>query len=142
MSFSGFLIKLGSGNDAYTIPLKYMRAETYQITYSTLDLDSWRDSNGLLNRKALEHHVAKIEFNVPMMNNVQIKPLIDGIRAFYQNTSAPNQKKVSVTFYNPETDSYLTQNMYVPDIQFTIRNVDETNNIINYNETRIAFIGY
>ena len=139
MAFSGFLIKLGSGGSAYTIPLKYMRYETYNVTYSTQDLDSYRDSNGILHRNALTHKVGKVEFNTPMMNNSEVETLMSAIRGKYINST---EKKVSATFYVPELNDYVTQDMYVPDIEFNIRNVDAVNNVVNYNETRIAFIGY
>ena len=135
MAIGNYLIMVGS----YKIPLEYMRQETYQITYSTLDLDSYRDANGVLHRNALSHKVSKIEFNVPMMSMSKLQTLIKNITDNYVNAT---EKKVLVTYYNIETDSYLSQNMYVPDIPFTIRNADLANGIVNMNETRIAFIGY
>ena len=139
MAFSGYLMKVGSGQTEFTIPLSLMRYETYQITWQTLDLDSYRDSDGVLHRNALTHKVGKIEFNTPLITNTDVKTLMDGITGAYVNAT---EKKLLATFYVPETDSYVSQYMYVPDIDFTIRNVDTVNNVINYGETRIAFIGY
>lgn len=139
MAYAGYLIKIGSGNNAYIIPLKYMRYESYQITYYTQDLDSYRDADGILHRNALQHKVGKIEFNTPLMNNTEMETLLSNIRSRYIDA---NEKKILVTFFVPESNLYIAQDMYVPDIVTKIRNVDEAHGIINYQETRIAFIGY
>jgi len=133
MAFSGYLIKV----DNYTVPLSFMKYESYQIGYHSQDLDSYRDANGVLHRNALAHRVGKIEFNVPMMTMDKFQNVWSKVRAKYLNTT---EKCANVTYYIPETDSYETQKMYVPDIEFSIRNID--GNTINLNETRIAFIGY
>ena len=139
MAYYNYLIRIGSGGDAWTIPLKYMRYETYQITWYTQDLDSYRDADGILHRNALEHRVGKIEFTTPLMNNSQMEMLLSAIRSRYIDS---NEKKILVNFYVPELNVYKTQEMYVPDIVTKIRNVDETAGTLNYSETRIAFIGY
>ena len=133
MAFSGYLIKV----DNYTVPLSFMRYESYKIGYHSQDLDSYRDANGVLHRNALAHRVGKIEFNVPMMTMDKFQDVWSKVRAKYLNAT---EKSANVTYYIPETDSYETQKMYVPDIEFSIRNID--GNTINLNETRIAFIGY
>ena len=139
MSFSGYLIKVGGAGNTYTIPLKFMRYETYQVTYNTQDLDSYRDADGVLHRNALTHKVGKIEFNTPTISNSEMETLLSNIRAKFINAQ---EKRILVTFYNPDSDAYITQEMYMPDISFKIRNVDENANTLNYSETRIAFIGY
>ena len=133
MSFSGFLIKAGT----YEIPLSFMRYETYQIGYHGQDLDSYRDANGVLHRNALSHRIGKIEFNTPLMTMAEFQEVWSKVKAKYINAT---EKSISLTFYVPELDDYVTQTMYVPDIEFTIRNID--GNTVNIGETRIAFIAY
>lgn len=134
MAYQGYLLKVGN----YTIPHKMIRAETYQVTKSTLDLDSYRDANGLLHRQALDHSVAKVEFEVPTRKtDKEITPFLQNIQRNYTNAK---EKKAMVTLYIPETDSYITQEMYVPDITFTIFTATETE--VTYNAVRVAFIGY
>lgn len=134
MAYQGYLIKVGN----YTIPTSVMRAETYKALYSTLDLDSTRLADGTLRREVLDHHVGKVEFEtLPLMDNVQMTNLLTGIQNNYTNAL---EKKANVTFYVPETDSYITQEMYVPDITFTMYLADSQK--IQYEQTRIAFIGY
>ena len=133
MAFNGYLIKVGT----YTVPLSFMRYESYNITHSTLDLDSYRNANGVLSRNALAHKVDKIEFNVPMMTMKEFQNVWANVVSHYSNAT---EKKINVNYYVPEIDDYVTADMYVPDIPFSIRNID--GNTINLNETRIAFIGY
>lgn len=133
MAFSGYLLKVGD----YTVPLSFMRYDTYQVGYHGQDLDSYRDANGELHRTALTHRVGKIEFNTPMMTQTQFQSVWANVKAKYTNEV---EKRANVTWYDVENDTYHTQAMYVPDITPQIRNVD--GNTINLNEVRIAFIAY
>lgn len=134
MAYSGFLIKVGD----YTIPHNWIRAETYSVTKNGQDLDSYRDANGVLHREALEHWVAKAEFETPpLKTNTEVAHFMSSISSQYINAV---EKKAIVTLYIPEMDEYVTQEMYVPDIQFPIYLADE--NIVKFNQFRVAFIGY
>lgn len=134
MAYSGFLVKVGD----YTIPHNWIRAETYSITKNGQDLDSYRDANGVLHREALEHWVAKAEFETPpLKTNTEVVQFMSSISSQYISAV---EKKAIVTLYIPEMDEYVTQEMYVPDIQFPIYQVD--GNIVKYNQFRVAFIGY
>lgn len=139
MAFSGYLIKLG-GSSGTELPLKYMAVESYQVTPNQrMDLDSTRDTTGLLHRTALAHTASKIEFNTPYMKNSDIDTMMTMFRTAWTNT---RERKVVLYYYDPETNGYKTGNFYMPDIQFTMYNVDTVNNIIMYEPIRIAFIEY
>lgn len=134
MAYSGYLIKVG----LYTIPLSIIRAETYSPYKSVTDLDSYVDANGVLHRNALEHIAYKIEFEtVPMLTNTQFADLMNNL---YGNMSNTLERKASVTAYIPEIDDYITQDMYMPDIKPVLYYAD--NEKIQYNQIRLAFIGY
>lgn len=134
MAYQGYLLKI----EDKIIPHSYMRAETYKALLSTNDLDSYRDADGELHRNALEHRVGKVEFETPpLMDN---KKMTTFLRMFQDNYLDHKEKCVNATFYVPELDSYLTQKMYVPDINFTLYFADE--NKVQYNQTRIALIAY
>lgn len=134
MAYSGFLLKVGG----YTVPLKYMKAETYQVTKNGQDLDSYRDTNGELHRTALQHFVYKIEFETPaLLTDSEWSSFFGSIQKNYKNTT---EKRASVTAFVPETGEYITQDMYIPDIPMTIYYAD--NSVIKYNPIRLAFIGY
>ena len=138
MAYSGYLIKVGPSNNLYEIPLSIIRAETYTVFKSVTDLDSYVDANGYLHRNALDHIANKVEFEtVPLLTNTQFTNLMSNIQSRMTDSL---ERKVSVTLYIPETDSYVTQDMYMPDIKPTIYYADA--NKIQYNQVRLAFIGY
>lgn len=134
MAYSGYLIKVGS----YEIPHGYIGAETYTVYKNSQDLDSYRDADGKLHRTALEHTPNKVEFEtVNMLTNTEFATLMSNIRKNFTNVT---ERKASVTLYIPESDSYVTQDMYMPDIQPQLYFADK--NVIKYKPIRLAFIGY
>lgn len=138
MAYAGYLIKVGPQNSQYEIPLSILRAETYTVFMSITDLDSYVDANGELHRNALDHKANKVEFEtVPLLTNTQFADLMTNLYSKMTNTA---ERKLSVTLYIPETDSYVTQDMYMPDIKPTLYYADSTK--IQYNQIRLAFIGY
>lgn len=139
MAFSGYLIKVGTGTPV-EIPLKYMRAETYSVTPNQrLEWSAERDVTGVLHRETTPNMPPKIEFNTPLMTNKDIKALNTILSNAYSNAT---ERKLSVTYYDPESDTYKTHDCYMPDVKYEIRNVDTAHNVINYEELRYAFIGY
>ena len=138
MAYSGYLVKVGTGSSAYTIPLSFIKAESYKVTRLVQDLDSYRDADGVLHRNALSHVPIKCEFEcVPMLTNTEITAVVNAIRSRFSN--AP-ERKATVSVYVPESDSYVEQAMYMPDIEYNMYYADTS--IIQYNSVRFAFIGY
>lgn len=134
MAYEGYLIKIGN----YQFPLNYIKADTYSPHRTVQDLDSYRDANGALHRNALSHVPNKVEFEtIPMLSNSNFAEIMNAIRRNYTNEL---ERKASVTLYIPETDSYVTQDMYMPDIVPKI--YEASNGKILYNSIRFAFIGY
>lgn len=134
--FQGYLVKVGN----YIIPYKYIRFDSYSVFMSIADLDSYRDANGILHRNALEHRSNKAEFETPaMLTNDDFSELMSNIRANYTNT---NERRASVELYIPEIDDYITQDMYMPDIQPKIYRYNKETGKLQYNPIRLAFIGY
>lgn len=134
MAYNGFLIKVGD----YIIPFKYMKADSYTAYRSIQDLDSYRDANGQLHRTALTHVPNKVEFETPaMLTDVSFTDLMSNIQRNYINV---NERRASVTMYVPETNSYITQDMYMPDITPQIYHANAKG--LKYSPIRLAFIGY
>ena len=134
MAYEGYLIKVGD----YTIPFKYIKAESYTAYRSIQDLDSYRDADGVLHRTALTHVPNKVEFETPAM--LTDKTFSDLMLNIQSNFTNENERKSSVTMYVPELNSYVTQDMYMPDITPEIYHADK--NKIQYAPIRLAFIGY
>ena len=139
MAFNGYLIMLGGPLGA-VLPLKYMRYETYQVTPDqVMDFNTTRDTTGVLHRTVLGHTATKIEFTTPRMSNTDIENMMTVLRRYWNNN---REKKLTLYYYDPLTNGYKTGTFYMPDINFTISNVDAQHGKIMYTETRIAFIEY
>lgn len=142
MAFSGYLIKVAATASAthVEIPLKYMRAETYSVTPNQrMEWSAERDVNGFLHRVTVSNMPPKIEFETPLMTNSEISALNSIISAAYSDAT---ERKLNVEYYDPESDTYKKHDCYLPDVKYEIRSVDATNNVINYEQLRYAFIGY
>lgn len=134
MAYQGYLIKVGN----YTIPLKYIAAESYQVTNYGQDLDSYQDTDGVLHRTALVFQAPKVEFETRnMLDHNEMWDLISHIRANFTDTV---EKKASVTVFIPELNEYITNDMYMADFSPTMYLASSKE--IKYNSTRIAFISY
>lgn len=133
MAYQGYLLKIGN----YTIPLKYIRADSYSAYVNMQDVEAYTDANGYLHRNAVELKVAKVEFEtVAMMTDKTFSEFIANIKANYLIES---QRKVTITAYIPEYDDYVTQSGYLAD--FFPKMYGVFNGVIRYNPIRMAFIG-
>lgn len=133
MAYSNFLVKVGN----YIVPNGKIKADTYKSVRTVIDLDSYRSADGVLIRNALPHVPYKLEMNLIPMYNDDLQQILSGIKSNY---ISPLEKKANVTFYDMETDQYITQEMYMPDINFQIYGIFDGR--ILYDETTIKFIGY
>lgn len=133
MAYSNYLVKVGN----YTIPENFIKYDSFSALYSTTDLDSYRDANGVLHRNALSHKVAKVEFETPYMYSSDVDTLMSNIRS---NFTSLVEKKANVSVYIKEINDYVTGYMYMPDVTFQI--AQNSPNGFIYAPIRIAFIGY
>ena len=137
MAFSGYLIKLG-GSNGTNLPLTYVKAESYSATPDQrMESEAKRDTTGVLHRTTCSHTATKIEINTVPMTNVQWKTLWDLIKAQFTDAQ---QRKLTLKYYDNESDSYKTGDFYMPDVQYPIMRVD--GNTIHYDSIRLAFIEY
>ena len=139
MAYNGYLIKIG-GSSGTVLPFKYIRAESYKITPNQrLELSATRAVTGKLVRNTASHTATKIEFETPYLNNKERKALNDLISGSFTNAQ---ERKLSIQYYDDESDSYKTADVYVPDVDYRIYKVDNINNIVYYLPVRYAFIEY
>lgn len=136
MAFDGNLIKMGSGNTP--LPLSYIKVQSYKVVPNRRqDLDSTRNANGILQRTVLDHYASTVEFATIPMDNKQMATFMSLIRSKY---SIEKEKKIHLTYYCPDTDSYKSGDFYVPDIEFPIIYIDGTT--IQYDSVTLEFIEY
>lgn len=133
MAFNGFLLKVGD----FEFPPRYIEYATYQGKLNVQDLDPRRDANGKLHRNSLEHTIVTVTFSIkPNLTNEQIGELMQNIRNNYTNEL---ERRALVTAFVPELNDYVTQEMYLADPLFTIKEISD---IIKYDRTTFNFIGY
>ena len=139
MSYSGYLIKLG-GQNGTQLPMKYMSLGSYSCTPNQrMESKATRAVTGVLHRSTVSHTATKIEFTTPIMTNKDIVALNTLIQ---NNFSNAQERKITIQYYDMESDTYKEATCYMPDSQYTIDRIDNTNNIIYYNPIRYAFIEY
>lgn len=136
----GFLVKVGN----YTIPFRFIKADTYQCVWSVVDFDSYRDAEGELHRDAVsERRIMKVEFETPDMSDAEIGELLTNIQSQYvvEPDTTTKAKSCHVTAWMPEEQDYKQDKCYLTsDVNFTIRYADEKG--LRYDPIRFAFIGY
>ena len=133
--YQGYLVKIGSTE----LDFKWINYADYSITPNQRqDLDSFRDNNGYLHRTVLPHTATKIEFNTPPMPESSKMELF-GI--FENNFTNKQERKLTINYYSPDTSTYKTAEVYMPDVQFQLQTVDEHGQLW-YDTMRIAFIEY
>lgn len=141
MAFSGYLLKIGTGNSAVEFPMKYISYDTYSVTPNQRqEQKASRNAKGLLVRVTLSHMPVKIEFETnDGMTNTDVAQIGTLLRGKY---IIQKERKLNITYYDPEEDTYKTAQCYMPDVQYKIKNIDKANNKVYYNKLRYAFIEY
>lgn len=139
MAYNGYLIKVGGANGTI-LPMKYIKLEGYSITPNQrMEAEAKRAVTGVLHRTTVSHTASKIEFNTPNMTNADVDAMMT---LFKNNWTSTAERKLTIQYYDMETDTYKEATVYMPDIQFGIDHIDNTKNIIYYKEIRVAFIEY
>lgn len=137
MSYGGYLLKIGN----YEITgQRYIDYASYDVTREVQDLDSYRDATGVLHRNALSHVPVKINFQtLPGLNNDEMSTFLGNIANNYTNAM---ERRAIVTAFVPESNSYITQEMYMAGPTLKIRKIDQKENQVYYESCKITFIGY
>ena len=141
MAFSGYLLKIGTGNSAVEFPMKYIEAESFKSTPNQrMEQKANRNGRGVLVRVTLAHTPYKVEFNtIDGLDNVQVKEINTLIQNHY---TVPKERKLTITYYDNEMDTYKTANVYCPDVEYNIQRIDKEHNKVIYKSLRYAFIEY
>ena len=143
MGYSNYLIKIKgiSGSQTassdYIIPMGYITFESYKGTYSALDKDSKRNGDGKLIRTVLPHKVAHSAVEIRPLSNAQVGSMMSSIQARYIKEG---EKKVNASIWVSELNDYVEAEFYLPDIEFTIKKVEDGK--VFYKPFTLEFIGY
>ena len=122
-NFGGWLLKFGG----QVFPHEYIKKGGWKSTPNQrLENDPWSDTKGYLHRDVMDHNRTKIEFESIINNAITNKA----------------ERKGKITYWNDETNTYEDAEVYIPDIDFTVNEIDKKRNMIFYASIRIALIEY
>lgn len=137
MGFEGWLLKFGSQE----FPLDLIKQKSWKSTPNQRqETEAWQDINGKLHRETASHFRTKIEFETVDDLTLEEKSKIQEV--INSSVIDAKQRKANITYWNDETNSYTKAVVYVPDIDFTIKEIDVESKNIYYNSIRIALIEY
>lgn len=137
MAYNGYLLQIG---DYRITGSKLIEFATYEVSRKVQDLEPFRDATGALHRNSLPHVPLTVEFQLKGgLSNTQLGEFFGNIQRNYINAL---ERKVSATVYVPETDEYITQDMYLVEPTPKIRRIDQQTNTLYYEALKIKFIGY
>lgn len=136
-NFEGWILKLGT----QVFPHEYIKRSGYKGTPNQrLENDPWSDLKGYLHRDVLPHYRTKIEFetvdDLELAEKIEIQNIINS--AMINKT----ERKCNITYWNDETNTYVQANVYIPDIEFTVNEIDKRRKLMFYSSIRIALIEY
>ncbi|MCH5298007.1 MAG: hypothetical protein J1E85_10120 [Ruminococcus sp.] len=131
-NYNGYLLKFGDT----IMPNKYF-LEYSSTPNQRMESDAQTDQLGALHRTTLPHHRTSIKFSTHILSldeKIKFQNII--------NNAITNslQRKVSVTYWNDETNSYKSGSFYIPDIEFQVIDANATN--IEYNPITVELIEY
>ncbi len=124
------------GTTSFANLIKY---GTFKITPNARqDLDSYRDADGVLHRTALSHTATIVEFDLIMLKESKMRPLVDSIVSNYINY---NERDAQCTYFDPETGTTKTGHFYIDsNLSFSVFAVWDGE--IVYNEQHFKFVEY
>lgn len=143
-NYAGWLVKIGTGEGAYTIPSnRFIAADSYKAYANMQDLDPWTDADGYLHRNAVRLKALKVEFETPAMLTDD-----DVAEFFYhidRNITNADANECYITAFVQRYNQYFTQKGYLVDVEPQIYGNYERNSagngILHYDPIRIAFVG-
>lgn len=140
MAFNGKLIELDTSGSYVEFPATYIKAEGYRVTPNQrMETSANRATSGVLVRKTASHTATKIDLETVPITNREVSEIYTLLSNAYTDSL---QRKLNLRYYDPLSDDYLTGTFYIPDIDYDIMRIDIVNDIVHYNNIRIAFIEY
>lgn len=138
MSWAGYFFKATASNTIFD--MRYIQYDSYQSTPNQREeIKAYRDENTRdLYRVTAAGKKSKIEFTT--MPNLTLAEK-QAIQAFFRNNATLwSERKIQLTYWNDEDNTYYTSYFYIPDITFSIKRVDSSGPI--YNALSIHLVEY
>lgn len=136
MAFSGYLLK--SGNDIF--PHKYIQLASWNTTPNQREeIKAYRDDNTRnLTRVTAAGRKTAIQFKTRPHLHLAEKEEIQNF--FYNHETDHDERKIQLTFWNDESNTYETGYFYRPNMQFVIEQISDAD--IVYAEFTFDLVEY
>lgn len=131
-NYAGYLIKFGNT----VMPNSYF-LEFSSTPGRITDEDAGTDQTGRLWRSPLPHKRTTVKFSTHIMELDDKIAFQNIIQNAITNTA---ENAVEITYWNDKTNSYSTATVYIPDIEFSIKDADAET--ILYNPISVELIEY
>lgn len=116
-----------------------IKADTYKITPNARqDLDSYRDTEGVLHRNALAHTATIVEFDTVPMWDSQFNSMMSAITSHY---SSAVERKGTASYYDEENRTTKTGTFYL-DSNFQVSVKQQWGNKVLYDSCHFKFVEY
>lgn len=116
-----------------------IKAETFKITPNARqDLDSYRDTEGVLQRNALAHTATIVEFDTVPMWDSKFSSMMSAITSSYTNV---NERDGTATYFDEETQTSKTGHFYL-DSNFQVSVMQQWGNRTLYDSCHFKFVEY
>ena len=116
-----------------------IKADSYKITPNARqDLDSYRDTEGVLHRNALSHTATIVEFDTVPMWESDFNSMMSGLTGAY---SSAIERKVTASYYDEENRTTKTGTFYL-DSNFQVSIKQQWGNHVLYDSCHFKFVEY
>lgn len=132
VAFDGWVLKI----NGEIFPNNLIAYDSYKCTPDQImDLDPYRDADGLLHRTALPHTATSIEFTTPPLRLLDIEKLNTFI-------TKENRVQCEIEYWNPNRFAYSQGTFYIGDVPYEFINVDEMKKGILHKGVKITITEY
>lgn len=132
--YNGYLVRLGNTE----FPMNYILENSYKTKPNQRqDLNPYRDASGLLHRNVVAHQPSTVEFQLRKPTNAMVSAVNALLNNAFTNSA---ERKLTMTYYVPESDDYQTGEFYVPNPEYHIHHIN--GDTIYYNHFTLEFIEY
>lgn len=131
-NYRGYLLKFGN----MVFPNRHF-LEFSSTPDQRMDVNSERDNLGWLHRSVLPNGKTSIVFSTHIMDldeKIEVQNIINS------SLVIPLERKGKVTYWNDETNSYDMGDFYIPDVEYSIMDANETT--ILYNPITFELVEY
>ena len=132
--YDGYLIKMGDS----VFPNAYILEKSYKVSPNKRqDLDPFRDANGVLHRNVVNHRPSTVQFQIRRPTSVTMNVINSILQGAFINEA---ERKLILTYYCPDLDTYQSGEFYVPNPEYTIDYI--YNDVVYYDYFTMEFIEY